>query len=804
MSSTDFSAGLAAPSHMNPSDMALSPSVAAKATPSRPAVTRSPLSALEAFFSMQRESAAMRFIARSVLATWLLPMIFALFATLFTPLGAPVAQAQGAPAQSVIVLDFATENGLDPLLGRKAADGLAVELQRSGSYDVVPRQRVEEAVSQQAGLQPPYNDIAQIKLAESVNASSVFSGRVTSVQVEAGRSARVSLEARQLDVITGDYINGTFVSESTEQKLGQVANEILVDEAINKAVFGAVRSMRQTTLPTGTVLNVATDEVVLSIGADAGVSSGQRYTVLRDKYDRARNVTERSKIGEVTITRVNATQSSARISAGGREGVRTTDRVRQIFTPATYPRTSVRNGQSVTPVTAPPVRANGNNAAGGFLKKSSAGILGLVGLAALVGLAGLGGDTGNSPPRGIDITEANPTQTYPQPRFTFDAGFNGINFSQTLDREAVVAYLIYRGTAPNFTPDVSNLQAVVDARFDASSKQITFTDAGVVGNFPRRQVTITSTTTGGGNNNTTGNVSGTSNIDLSIADVTTGLIDSLVTTSDQITIIFTQRPLQIGQTYYYRVGRITAERQRTTVTNNNNTTTANTTTVTLLPVRSPISDALGGYTPLFLPQIVPGQTFDTDNFSVDINTDFTAFFLGAVVIDAATGLPVGVGTVGVDFGYAVPSSGSFFVGAGVNQFRFEVSTSQAFPRSATFVSPDIPNPGFNGSGNAITLSLGNSGDIRIPSTAANPYVPGVTPLFIRVLARNTADSNPTFRISPTLRIDSATGLDRTATSSRFLPTPDGGSDEGFNMNRPGALGSRTPATTSSPRGRVPK
>ncbi len=768
MSSTDFSAGPLAPFHMTQSDMALSPSVAGKAAPNR-----SLASAAQAFFSMQRESAAMRFIARSVLATWLLPMMFAFFATLTTPLGAPVAQAQGAPAQSVIVLDFATDKGLDPLLGRKAADGLAVELQRSGSYTVVPRQTIEETVAQQAGLQPPYNDIAQIKLAEAVNASSVFSGRITDVQVVNGRSARVTLETRQLDVVTGDYINGTVVSQPTEQMLGEVANEILVDEAINKAVFAAVRSMRQTTLPSGTVLNVAKDEVVLSIGADAGVSIGERFSVLRDKYDRARNVTERRKIGEVTISTVNATQSSARVSAGGQEGVATGDRVRQIFVPGNYPVTG-RNGNSVTPVTAPPPSTN----RGGLVKRAQSGIFGLVGLAALVALAGFGGGSNNKAPNAFNIAEANPTGIYPQPRFSFTAGFDGISFAQTLDRESVVAYLVYRGTAPGFTPDASNLQAVVDGRFDSASKVVSFTDSGILGDT-RRRVDITATTSTNGTLTPNG------------VDVTFG--SAVITGADQLNsnsttgaigIEFTQRPLVIGQTYYYRVGRITAQRQRTTTTTNNTTGTA----VTLLPVRSPVSAAVGGYTPLFLPMVVPNQTFDTDNFSVRVTTDISAFALNAGV------------------GYALPANP--YVGSGVNQFRFEVSTSQSFPRNATFVSPDIPAPPFVAGGNpfnqSIILGLGNASDIRIPSSAGNPYLPGVTPLYIRVLSRNTNDANPAFRISPTARIDSAAGQNRVATGSRFLNAPTGDSSGGINLNRNGGLNGRSVPGSGNVRVRPPQ
>ena len=788
MSSNALVTGPAASSPLTPSDMAPSSLVAGKATPLR-AFGR----AFEAFFSLQRESAAMRFVARGILTAWLLPIFFALFATL----NAPVAQAQGAPAQTVIVLDFATSGGLDPLLGRKAADGLAVELQRSGSYDVVPRQRVEEAVAQQAGLQPPYNDIAQIKLAETVNASSVFSGRIASVNVTPGRSARVTIEARQLDVITGDYINGTVVSESTEQKLGQVANEILIDEAINKAVFAAVRSMRQTTLPTGTVLNTATDFVVLNVGANAGARPGQRFSVLRDKYDPARNVTERRKIGEVTIARVNADQSEARISAGGREGVQTNDHVRQIFEPGNYPRTSLGpNGNSVTPVTAPvdPVRRGGG--LGGLVQKSSKGILGLVGLAALVSLVGFGGGSGTNPPRAVDITEANPTQTYPQPRFTFQAGFDGINFSQTLDRESVVAYIIYRGTARNFTPDVTNIQSVVDARFDASNKNITFTDAGIVGEIARRQVTITSTTTGTGA--TTGTATaGTSSIDFASTGITPpDTNDTFTSTNNQIVIKFTQRPLLIGQTYYYRVGRITAQRSRTNTTGNTNTTN-NTTTVTLLPVRSPISDSTGGYTPLFLPRIVPNDPsvpYNTDNFSLRVDTDAVAFNNNVFSFDPVTGNIITTGSFAANFGYLVPTNAN--VVSGADQFRFEVSTSPAFPRNATFVSPDIPAPPNTGRFNEVVLDLGNQSNIRIPSSPQNPYVPGVTTLYARVLSRNSQDANPTFRISPTLTIQNAAGQDRTATSSRFLTAPDGGSG-GINVGRGGGIGARTAGGAST-------
>lgn len=153
------------------------------------------------------------------------------------------------------------------------------------------------------------------------------------MNIRQGRAAVVTLVVQQLDAATGDYINGTEVTESAEQRLQPTADEILVDEAINKATFAAVRSMRQTTLPTGKVLNTTVNDAELSIGARNGVGIGQRYSVLRDIYNRSRGVTQRVKIAEIMISRVEDDQSIGRLVAGGSAGLQTGDYIRQIFIP---------------------------------------------------------------------------------------------------------------------------------------------------------------------------------------------------------------------------------------------------------------------------------------------------------------------------------------------------------------------------------------------------------------------------------------------------------------------------------------
>src|SRR4051812_33647850 len=86
-------------------------------------------------------------VARVVLGVWAMPQFMAaLFAmALLSPsqLSPAQAQVQAAPT-NLVILDFDVAPGLDPVLGRKAADALAVELKASANYEVVPRARVEQ------------------------------------------------------------------------------------------------------------------------------------------------------------------------------------------------------------------------------------------------------------------------------------------------------------------------------------------------------------------------------------------------------------------------------------------------------------------------------------------------------------------------------------------------------------------------------------------------------------------------------------------------------------------------------------
>ncbi|HEX8464412.1 MAG TPA: hypothetical protein VF627_07320, partial [Abditibacterium sp.] len=374
------------------------------------------------------------------------------------------------------------------------------------------------------------------------------------------------------------------------------------------------------------------------------------------------------------------------------------------------------------------------------------------------------GGSSSGGPRVDQPVLAQPSADYPQATISFTAGFTGFNFNQSLQGESVVGYTIYRGTSPGFAADINTLQGFVDGRNNSSSNQrVTFSDPPFA---TRRRVTITASGA------TTGNQGGS--VDVTDSILTTGA-DTITENQTSITLDFTQRPTTIGQTYFYRVGRITAERVRSTATGgntggnnggNNGGGTTNTTTVQLLPVRSRVSKPTGGFTALLRPLVVPSTSqFDTDNFTVRVNFDPQPF--------AST------------FNFLFPAG--LNVATGADQFRVQVSTSTAFSDATTFTSPDLPPTSTVANADQVF----NLGNIRIPDNN-NSYVPGLTPLFVRVLSRNSTDAVPLFRISPTLSIGPALGLDR-VNASRFLASPSaqsgGGVSIGRRSGRMGASGS---------------
>lgn len=261
------------------------------------------------------------------------------------PLCQREAQAQ-LDGQTAVVLDFEVFPGLDPNLGRKAADSLAVELQDSTANNPVPRQRIEivprqrvlQIMNDTTALTPPYTDIIQLRLARATGASSVYWGRVLSATVSDRRAARVTLEVMQFDASMGDYSNGAVVSQMALDKNANTDNDLLLDEAINKAIYAALIEIERKPFPVGTVQIVTRSFNLINLGNRNGVARGQKYAILRDTYKgrdtNDRDVVVRLKIGEMIITKIDIDQASGLLTTGGGAGVKIGDKVRKIYVPS--------------------------------------------------------------------------------------------------------------------------------------------------------------------------------------------------------------------------------------------------------------------------------------------------------------------------------------------------------------------------------------------------------------------------------------------------------------------------------------
>ncbi|HVF85524.1 MAG TPA: hypothetical protein VM821_06060 [Abditibacteriaceae bacterium] len=252
--------------------------------------------------------------------------------------GTTAAHAQilsAAAVQSAVVLDFDVAPGIDPVLGRKAADSVAVEMKSSGDFDVVPRQRVEELVSTIPGLQAPYTPPTARRLGEAAGASVVVTGRVVGATIVRGlnnaRTARIQLEMRQMDVRTGDFVNGAQPSAITIDQFQELDDDVLSDQSLDKASYDGVRQMRLYVPAEATITHNLVNDVQMNRGLRDGVRTGQRYSILRDHYNPARRIVERIKIAEVRIAGVDTFQASAIIVDGGSVGIRTGDKARRIY-----------------------------------------------------------------------------------------------------------------------------------------------------------------------------------------------------------------------------------------------------------------------------------------------------------------------------------------------------------------------------------------------------------------------------------------------------------------------------------------
>jgi hypothetical protein len=147
------------------------------------------------------------------------------------------------------------------------------------------------------------------------------------------------MEVMQFDPTMGDYANGSVVSQSAVDKTARADNDLLIDEAINKAVYASLVDIERKPYPIGTVQIVTRDSALMNLGTRNGVSRGQKFAVMRDIYQGRdstdRDIVKRVKIAECVATRLDVDQATVLLTQGGAAGVKIGDKVRRIYVPFT-------------------------------------------------------------------------------------------------------------------------------------------------------------------------------------------------------------------------------------------------------------------------------------------------------------------------------------------------------------------------------------------------------------------------------------------------------------------------------------
>ncbi len=229
--------------------------------------------------------------------------------------------------QTVIILDFTNRSVTGgENLARLATDGVAVELAASGKFEVLRRAEVERT-AKELNLSPPYDAMAQSKLASELGASAIVDGSIDYVneRIKNGiRTIVVALKVHVRETSSGELINGAAViGESSgplsedrtanTYKAGAITVELVVRRILaHKLVEGVVISTHGL-LPKGV-------DALLNVGEKQGVRTGMEMMVLRDG----------KKVGTVKVVGVWPTDSELKITQVG-SGIRPEDRVREVF-----------------------------------------------------------------------------------------------------------------------------------------------------------------------------------------------------------------------------------------------------------------------------------------------------------------------------------------------------------------------------------------------------------------------------------------------------------------------------------------
>lgn len=227
------------------------------------------------------------------------------------------APAQAAFRPGAVVLDFQNVSPYSGhLLGRRAADQLALELGATGSWKVVDRAQTRRA-ARQRDLRAPYAVGLMQELAHALGGDMIFTGAIQKIEVSPkSGTIRLTLLVEAIDQVSGQSAMATVqVGEALRQEKNPQPTDVLVGEALAAAAALAARAVSAGTGVTMTVTEPGDGKTVRLKPVDgAMIRSGCRLLLYRSALEQQERVPVKL-IGTLMVTNSGPDAYTARVLA---------------------------------------------------------------------------------------------------------------------------------------------------------------------------------------------------------------------------------------------------------------------------------------------------------------------------------------------------------------------------------------------------------------------------------------------------------------------------------------------------------
>ena len=256
------------------------------------------------------------------------------------------AQAREVTSAALIPVTDAS-GSRDPMVGAKATDALALALEDSKSYRVVPKDDLERELKAQ-DLTPPLNENMQLRVGQDLQVDVVITATLTRLVLNPSNGAvAAAVDLRAYNVGIEAVLTGAAVEVNTKPIPGWTGDPLpVINEALREVAEAAVAEMERSMIRHGSINLVDNQGVITTdLGINDGVAVGTRLLVMRGFWDRSQEKTIMRPLGVMELMTVQVRLSQAKVTSG--KTPRIGDRVYVLYSPPSEVK-SIQKGRKTT------------------------------------------------------------------------------------------------------------------------------------------------------------------------------------------------------------------------------------------------------------------------------------------------------------------------------------------------------------------------------------------------------------------------------------------------------------------------